>query len=293
MTRGTDTPAPERPAARCRRAASLFLGIFLLASCAGVKPFPPPPRPPEPVPEEAPPADPFRGFSETIRQRARASESGGDPRKALFLWKVVHAVSPGDAESEEKVRTLSAALASGAEAHFRKGVELRKAGEIAAARREFLLALADDPGRADARDYLKNRLADPDVVAVETRNGDTLRRIAKERYNDPDKDALIAYFNDLDRTAPLRPGTILRLPVLEAVPPPENHKERPRDILSYPRENEQAEGERLYRSGLRRFQAGELEKAAAEWEKALRIDPENARARKDLERVRRMLEKLK
>ncbi len=292
MTGGTETRAPVRSFARRTRAAALLFAVLLPAACAGVKPAVSPPPPP-PAPEEAPPPDPFLGYSGTIRQRARAAEAGGDRRKALFLWKVVREFAPGDAESGEKVRTLSEGLARDAEAHFRKGTDAWKAGDAAAARREFLLALANEPGHAGARDFLKVRLGEPDVVAYETRGGDTLRRIAKERYNDPDKDGLIAWFNDLERGAVLRPGTALRLPVLESPQPPEGNGRHPKDILSYPRENDQAEAERFYRNGLKKFQAGELEKAAAEWEKALRVDPDHAKARKDLERVRRMLEKLK
>jgi tetratricopeptide (TPR) repeat protein len=200
---------------------------------------------------------------------------------------------PGDDEGAEKVLTLSGRLKSAADAHYRKGVEQYKAGESAAARREFLLVLANDPDHTGARDYLKNRLAAPDVVTYETREGDTLRRIAKERYNDPDRDGLIAYLNDLDKNAPLRTGMLLNLPVPDAIPTADGPDKPGKDILNYSRETDQVEADRLYRSGIRQFQAGELEKAAADWEKTLRFDPEHAKARKDLDRVRRMLDKLK
>jgi tetratricopeptide (TPR) repeat protein len=283
---------PGVPPARGFLPAACLLGAILLASCAGVQPVPTPSIPP-PVAEEAPPTDPFREFPDTIRGRARDAETRGDLRKSLFLWKVILRFVPGDDEGDEMVRTLSVRLKSAADAHFRKGVERYKAGESAAARREFLLVLANDPDHAGARDYLKNRMAAPDVVTYETREGDTLRRIAKERYNDPDRDGMIAYLNDLDKNAPLRPGTLLRFPVPDESPALEGAEKPGKDILNYSRETDLKEAERLYRSGIRQFQAGELEKAAADWEKTLRFDPEHAKARKDLDRVRRMLDKLK
>mgnify|MGYP001612463522 FL=1 len=286
------TPAPGALPVRWLLPAFCLLGALLMVSCAGVRPEPTPSFPP-PVAEEAPPPDPFRAFSETIRGRARGAETRGDLRKSLFLWKVIMRFVPGDDEGAEKVRTLSGRLRSAADAHFRKGVEQYKAGEGAAARREFLLVLANDLDHTGARDYLKNRLAAPDVVTYETREGDTLRRIAKEKYNDPDRDGLIAYLNDLDKNAPLRPGTLLRFPVPDAIPTVEGADKPGKDILNYSRETDLKEAERLYRSGIRQFQAGELEKAAADWEKTLRFDPEHAKARKDLDRVRRMLDKLK
>ena len=187
---------------------------------------------------------------------------------------------------------MSDRLKSAADGHFRKGVERYNAGENAVARREFLLVLANDPDHAGARDYLLLRLEDPDVATYVTREGDTLREIAKERYNDIRKEEMIAYLNDIDRNAPLRPGTVLRLPVFGTIPLMEGAGRGSKDILAYPKGTDQEEAERLYRSGLRRFQAGEYDKAAADWETALRFDPDHAKARKDLGRIRRMLKKL-
>ena len=271
--------------------AACLLGALIMASCAGVRPAPTPSPPP--VAEEAPPPDPFGAFPGTIRERALDAEARGDLRKSLFLWRVVARFVPADDEGKDKVRTLSGRLKSAADAHYRKGVERYKAGETDAARREFLLALANDPDHAGALDNIKNRLAAPDVVTYETREGDTLRRIAKEKYNDPDRDGLIAYLNDLDKNAPLRPGTLLWFPVPDEITAVEGADKPGKDILNYSGETDRKEAERLYRSGIRQFQAGELEKAAADWEKTLRFDPGHAKARKDLDRVRRMLDKLK
>lgn len=290
-------PSPGPLPARRFLPAVCLSGVLFLVSCAAIRPAPLPPAPPSPGPPplvgEGPPSqDPFRSFPETVRQRAREEETRGDLRKALFLWKVVTRVAPADKEAGEKVRTLSDRLASAADAHFRKGVDRYNAGEYAAARREFLLVLANDPDHAGARDYLLRRLEDPDITTYVTREGDTLRGIAKERYNDVRKEEMIAYLNDIDRNAPLRPGTVLRLPVIGTIPLMEVPVEGSKDILSYPKRTDQEEAERLYRSGLRRFQEGDLDKAAADWEMALRFDPDHAKARKDLDRVRRMLKKL-
>jgi tetratricopeptide (TPR) repeat protein len=275
--------------------AAWGLALLSVASCATAPPAPTPLPPPPVAWKEAPPLppDPFRTYPETIRLRARECETRGELRKALFLWSVVLRFVPRDAEAAGKARALSDGLRSAAEAHFRKGVERFRAGATAAARREFLLALANDPSHAGALDYIRHRLAEPDLMTYETRAGDTLRRIAKKVFDDPAKDGMIAYFNDLEPNATLRPGTVLTFPVPEAIPFVEPQGKEPKDILSYPKEVDREEADRLYREGLRRFQAGDFEQAAADWKKAVQIFPGHVKARKDLERVRRMMEKLK
>lgn len=239
------------------------------------------------------PPDPFRGFAGTVRERARNGETAGDLRKALFLWKVVSRLDPSDEEAQGKTRDLASRLKEAAEGHFRNGTKLAGEGATAAARREFLLTLACDPDHAGARDRLKNRNGEPDVVLYEAREGDTLRKIARERYGDAGMESFVAWFNDLDTEGRLRRGTRLRLPVLDPAPPVESHGKARRDILSYSRERDEAEADRHYRDGVRFYQSGELEKAASEWERTLQYEPDHPRARKDLERVRRMIEKLK
>ncbi len=53
------------------------------------------------------------------------------------------------------------------------------------------------------------------------------------------------------------------------------------------------DAERHYAAGVRRFLAEDLEGAVKEWETTLKLDPTNLKAKKDLERARRMLEQVK
>jgi tetratricopeptide (TPR) repeat protein len=53
------------------------------------------------------------------------------------------------------------------------------------------------------------------------------------------------------------------------------------------------EAESHYAAGVKRFLAEDLESAVKEWEATLKLDPTHPKARKDLERARRMLEQVK
>lgn len=277
-----------------RRAVTLVpLALAALAACAAVRPVPPAPQAPPARAEEPRPPDPFRGFAETVRRRALEAEESGDLRKAAFLFSAASRLDPPDRDSERRSRALAARLRESAQRHYLNGTNLAAAGDADGARREFLLALADDPDHAGARKGLDALNDGEDAVVYEAREGDSLRKIAGERYGDPGMASFVAWYNDLDERSPLRPGARLVLPVIGPPPPVEPHGKGHRDILAYPQGRDSAEADRRYREGVRLFQAGELEKAAGEWEGALRADPDHPRARRDLDRVRRMLEKLR
>jgi len=55
-----------------------------------------------------------------------------------------------------------------------------------------------------------------DYILYRAKGGETLKEIARRAFNDPNKDFLIAYFNDLRIDSKLVPGNTLRLPVLES-----------------------------------------------------------------------------
>jgi tetratricopeptide (TPR) repeat protein len=90
------------------------------------------------------------------------------------------------------------------------------------ARRQFLTTLRYSPGHKEALDYLKNRLLPKETLNYKVKGKETLQAISKEFYQDPSKDFLIAYFNNLKTGNPAVSGTILKIPVLKSNlnPPP-------------------------------------------------------------------------
>ncbi|MBW1824900.1 MAG: tetratricopeptide repeat protein, partial [Deltaproteobacteria bacterium] len=87
---------------------------------------------------------------------------------------------------------------------------------------------------------------------------DTLKKVAAYVYKDPEKDFLIAYFNDHDINKPLTPNTILELPVLD-----EKMPSKPLDT-----KNELVEAREL-------FKAKEYQSVLHVVEKIVEYDPVN------------------
>jgi tetratricopeptide (TPR) repeat protein len=334
----------------------------------------------EPAIEKAPPEvlrvpevpvtekDPFEKFPEKYRLKAMEFERRGELGKALFSWQIVHRFKPGDRESAERIESLEMRIRLEADKHFLQGLEHLKKNSIQETRREFLLALTYNRDHDQALDYLRYKLTDPDSIQYKTKDGDTLKRIAKEIYHDSEKDFVIAYFNDLNSNDRLKPGTALKIPniesalaakpaypeemlnkakaslnagsynraayfaerVLEYAPTNgeanelknasyyqlgsgllqkkeyreslrafkkvdmtyKNVKETISDLEKRLRD-QQAEAEKLYLEGVKHFVAQDLDTAVKEWERTLQLDPEHPKAKKDLEKARRMRENLK
>lgn len=289
---------------------SIILILLFLLGCA-VQPIPrqepaPVPLPPPPVqvipapgqaPRERPiKRDPFQAFPQKYRQEALEDERNQDLRKALFYWKVVRSFLPEDREAGKRIESLEQQMGIEAEKHFRKGLDLFRMKSIPSAQKEFLIALAYNPDHAAALDYLKHQLPDPGYIVYETKEGDTLKGIAKGVYKDPEKDFLIAYFGDLGSGGGIKPARILKLPVIEpiGVVKPEHREERVVPSKApKPETRRSAQAEVHYKKGVKHFIAQDLDQAIEEWEETLQLDPEHPKAKRDLERARRMKENLK
>ena len=278
--------------------------IVLLLGCAVERPISkvpvtekyPPPKPP--VYKEK---DPFQGFPEKYRLKAIEFEKSEELPRALFFWKVVHGFALNDQEVQERIEALEARIQKEAERHFLKGVEALHNNSIPTARKEFLIALAFNPEHRQALDYLKNKLNDQEYIVYETKRGDTLKRISQEIYKDPEKEFLIAYFNDLDSRGPLKSEMALKLPVITSIwmSKPAYSEEKPiKSIIPLPKLPKielklQDQAEVHYAKGIRHFLAEELELAIGEWEETLQLNPDHPNAKKDLQKARRLLENLK
>jgi len=333
-----------------------------------VKRVPVPLPRPEAVPEPGPPGveDPFAGFPARLRMLARDSQRRGELQKAILLWNAVKGFQPDDPEAAEAVSSLQGRARRNAESHFRKGVEFQLRGDIDSARREFLLALADDPELDGVLPRLKETAGPPDVVVYDTHEGDTPRSIAVKVYGDPERAIVVSHFaNAAGReNGILEGGMRLTLPApdptakangdtsgsalakvrnllreqkyREAVRQAEkllaadpgnryvgevldaayyqlgmslfrdgNSRESLRylervdpgyrnagEVIAAQKERIE-EADARYAKGLRHFLAEELDAAETEWEKTLELDPFHPKARRDLEKVRRMKGTLK
>lgn len=286
---------------------TLVLLSFLIFGCATYRtvekpvqdesPFPPePPIHQKTVPEK----DPFTNLSEKFYREAIHWERNGDIPKALSYWRIVHHFRPNDSEVSRKVMTWEKWTRDESERHFLRGVEKLRQNLTQEARREFLLALAYDPEHLQALDYLRHRLNDPVWIFYDVKKGDSLKKISQEIYKDPDKDYLIAYFNNLDRQDSLQTGTTLKLPVLPSISfdkkiPPQEISRRAPDITKSPGPDIslQEQAEIHYAKGMKYFLSEELEKAIEQWEETLRINPDHPHAKRDLQRAQNLLKNLK
>lgn len=277
----------------------LILLLLLLVGCASLRTVEKAEAPPPARHEEIlPPEDLFRTFPEKYRREAVRWEKSGEFPKALLYWKVVQRFAPHDPEASEKVRHWEAWLQRESENRFLRGLEKLKQNSAEDARKELLAALAFNPDHPQVLDYLKHQLNESVWVFYEVKKGDSPKKISQEVYKDPEKDFLVVYFNSLDSQAPLKPGTMLKLPVLTPVPvarkgspeaalPKAPAPSKPFDLdVSL-----QEQAEIHYAKGMRHFLSEELDKAIEQWEETLRINPNHSNAKRDLQRARDLLKK--
>lgn len=244
--------------------------------------------------------DPFQTFPKKYYWEAIKLERSGEFPKTLFYWRVVKSFTPHDQETSEKVLFWETRIRREAENHFLKGLEKFKQNSVQEARKEFLIALAYNPEHHRALDFLKHKLNEPVWTIYEVKKGDTMRKISQEIYKDPEKDFLIAYFNNLDSQDPLRPGMTLNLPILppawmdKKVPAQEMLHKTP--VPSKPLKLDaslQEQADVHYAKGIKYFLSEELEKAIEQWEETLRINPNHPNAKRDLQRARNLLKNLR
>lgn len=293
----------------------LVLAAALLAGCAGSIPVRVE-RPTEIVlkPAAAPTVetrDPFRGVPDKYRELADSAEKAGDLRRALLYRKVVHGFAPGDADAREHVERLERKIRGQVDRLYRDALALEERGETAKALRGFLAVLVLDPEHEAAFRRVKNGKngkngrAGTESRSWTVREGDTLRKIAGEAYRDPDKEFLVSYFNRLPAGSPLSIGAVLRLPDVDAGPSKtsekspaySNQEKEAKDLRNAAQRKEDAdrklrEADVHYAEGMRRFLAEDLDGAIREWGKTLSLDPAHPKARRDIEKARRLKGKI-
>ncbi len=294
------------------KALAAFLTILLICGCAT---FPRASRGGLPGAErgEGAPAkmDSQRIPAERYRSLALRYEKDQQLYTAVFLWRVVRKFDRGDRQADEKIRELDLRIRSAAEEHFLNGVEYARRSAFDSARNEFLMTLAYDPNQPGALEFLRNAANFSGYTRYETKRGDTIRTVAQKVYGDPEKDFIIAHFGNMNSNDSLRPGTVLKLPLLEEkaeskarrmaqpnMPQSSVSKQsasrtsvsKP-SSLRVPRDYDKAGAESHYRMGVSFFLAEDMQRAIREWEQALSLDPEHPNARRNIEKARNLLKK--
>jgi len=258
--------------------AALILALFAYG-CASAPTKTPSEGPPQKAPEKAPEKDPYAQLSDRYRALAMEHEKRGELPRALLCWEIVQALQPADEEAAKRIVSLKAGAKTLADQHFKKGLSFYQSRSIPAARKEFLKALYYAPDNTEILSYLKDKL-DEDNAIYEVKPGDTLKGIAKNIYGDPEKDFLIAYFNDLGKDPKLAPKTVLRLPLLDlpqaklatpGMPAPTAPGEQ---IGESPKETE-----KMMAKAAAYFKANKFKEAASITDEILLSDPSNKEAR--------------
>lgn len=254
----------------CRRGRTtlLILALLLMLGCAAL-----PTKPPE--------KDSFSVFPERYRQQALEHEKNGELPRALQCWEIVNAFQPADEEVNKKIATLRKQIQTLADQHFKKGLSYYQSRSIPAARKEFLIALYYNPEHRETLSYIKDKVNDENHLRYEVQPQDTLKEIAKKVYQDPQKDFLIAYFNDLGKDPKLEPKTILRLPIVDVpsqtTKPAAEMQEAPpspKELIAEPKDRKA-----MMEKAVAYFKANKFKETVSITEEILLADPSNKTAR--------------
>jgi hypothetical protein len=243
--------------------------------------------------EEVRPTAPTTDPSLVARWRTLAVtyEQSEQLQKALLMWRVVEN-SNQEGEAALRVEALERLIHAEGKDHFAKGMRLIDNHSVVAGRKEFLIALMYDPQNKEVFDYLKRKILEPEYVSYETREGDTVRKIATTVYGDPGKAIIVAYFNDLSGEGQLTPGMHLRMPAIDgevkAAAKERGGKTKPATAT---RVSDRTAAEKHYSEGVSRFLADDLQEAVKEWEETLRLYPDHPNAQRDLRKARNLLKR--
>lgn len=202
-------------------ALALGLGACATAPEAPAPKVAEPPSAPAPAVVAAPvkpPADPRDPLVERHVEQAAKLESAGDLRRASDELKVALTIRPGDPAATAALKALDAKIETQVAERMRAGRNAVARGATAEARRQFLAALAIDPGNRAAFDALQTDTKEPPFITHTVRAGDTLASVAQRYYGDRSRSEVIWETNQLPPNPKLAAGTILKIPEIPGVP---------------------------------------------------------------------------
>jgi len=148
-------------------------------------------------------------------KKAGAYEKKGELQRALSYLRIAAKIDPAHQEIDRKMTALVQKTEKAASRHFRKGVAYYQRRQVERAQKEFLVTLRYDPNHQRALDFLKNKLPQQRYSNYTVKKGDTFKKIAQKIYRDPQKDFLVARYNNLAPESKPVVGVVLKLPVLK------------------------------------------------------------------------------
>ena len=245
---------------------------------------------------------------EEYLQKARTYEAKKDKVSALKQYKLALTLDPSNKEAVKNRKRIEKILRSSARAHYNKGLQQYKKGKYSIARWRFLIALRLWPDYTSAEKMLtarkrhkitrqraerqKTEPQKTEKYAVhKIKTGESLSRLAKKYYGDPDKFLIIAEYNNITDATLVKVGQEIKIPGIEGVKssPKKKAKKKPKkEIKSLPKkkakEKPQAGKEKeameyqiaFYRDyGSQLFKQERYEEAVAEFRKVLNTYPDD------------------
>jgi tetratricopeptide (TPR) repeat protein len=197
-----------------------MLAVAFAANACASAPEKPVPAPVSSAPVTPAPArpDPREQLAAGHREQARALEQSGDLRRALDEWKIALTISPGDAVSREAKKALEGRIEQAVAEKIEAGRAALARGVQAEARRQFLSALALDPGNRSAFVALQTEAREVAFLTYTVRQGDTLQSLAQRYYGDRSRSEVIWETNQLPPNPRLTAGMTLKIPEIPGVP---------------------------------------------------------------------------
>ena len=150
------------------------------------------------------------------REKALKLERSGDLRRALDEWQIALTLEPHNAAAREGQARLEARLQRALASRLRQGQEALRRGAQLEARRNFLAALALDPGNKVAFETLRDRVKEIHFVSHTVARGETLASIADRYYGDRLRSEVILEMNQLSSRP--KAGSQLKIPEIPGVP---------------------------------------------------------------------------
>ncbi len=176
-----------------------------------------------PPAQTKPPQDPFGDLLSRQSELAKEAEGEGDILRAIAHLQFVTQANPADAAAKAKLAALRKETADTAAKYFKEGFAQYEKGNIGPSFKALLKGLAYDPSNQDAVQLIKQKLIGQSLIDYKVEQGDTLASIVekskKEGYDDPNLAMVIAQYNNLKDGQPLKPGQVVRVPVLVGVLP--------------------------------------------------------------------------
>ena len=205
---------------RHRATAPFLLALAVALGACATAPEKPAPAPVSSAPVAPAPArpDPRELLAAGHREQARALEQSGDLRRALDEWKIALTIGPDDAATRESKKALEGRIERAVTEKIEAGRAALARGVQAEARRQFLAALALDPGNRAAFTALQTEAREVAFLTYTVRQGDTLQSLAQRYYGDRSRSEVIWETNQLPPNPRLTAGMTLKIPEIPGVP---------------------------------------------------------------------------